>query len=739
VSTDPSLLDLFRREAETQVAALTSALLAIERGERSPDHLEACMRAAHSLKGAARIVGLNELVPIAHAMEDAFVAAQRAQLTIGPAHIDVLLEGVDVIARRAQQADAPAPGQDESAELEAWLAALRAVAPMVAAAAPPAPADPPAAAERGSAGPAPQAPPAPALRVTTDSLNRLLGLSGESLVASRWARPFGESLRGIARLQRRAATMAGELREALGTRAEDDDTIAHVAQLQETLVECHRLLTDRLGELEAFDRRTGDLSRRLYDETLASRMRPFGDITGELPRSVRDLARDLGKQARLELIGGATPVGRDVLARLDAPLAHLVRNAVDHGIERPESRTAAGKPAAGVITIEARHHRGALLVTVADDGGGIDVAKVRDAVVARGLIGADAAAGLSEAELLEFLFLPGFTLTTQVTEISGRGVGLDAVRDMVAGARGRVRVIASPGRGTRFELQLPIALSVMRALVVEIAGEPYAFPLASVNRVLKVANERVESLEGRQYVEAGGERIGLVTAHQVLDLGAAPPAAELPIVVVGPAGRSFGLAVDRLLGEEELVVQPLDPQLGKVQDIAAAAVLADGAPLLIFDVDDLLRSLDRIAASDRLAPLSAAVAPAPSHRRKRVLVVDDSLTVRELQRKLLQANGYDVDVAVDGMEGWNTVRGGHFDLVVTDVDMPRMDGIELVHLIKGDARLGALPVMIVSYKDRDEDRRRGLDAGAAYYLTKSSFHDDTLVQAVVNLIGEARA
>ena len=208
------------------------------------------------------------------------------------------------------------------------------------------------------------------------------------------------------------------------------------------------------------------------------------------------------------------------------------------------------------------------------------------------------------------------------------------------------------------------------------------------------------------------------------------------MIVLGDASHTYGLVVDRFLGERELVVQPLDAQLGKIKDIAAGALMQDGSPVLIVDAEDLVRSMDKLVSGGRLSMVPQQRAP-PAGKRKRVLVVDDSLTVRELERKLLANRGYDVEVAVDGMDGWNAVRTGHFDLVVTDIDMPRMDGIELVTLINKDPHLKSLPVMIVSYKDREEDRRRGLEAGAAYYLTKGSFHDETLLQAVVDLIGEA--
>jgi two-component system sensor histidine kinase and response regulator WspE len=296
------------------------------------------------------------------------------------------------------------------------------------------------------------------------------------------------------------------------------------------------------------------------------------------------------------------------------------------------------------------------------------------------------------------------------------------------------------GRGTQFRLQLPVTLSVLRALLVEIGGEPYAFPLSSVTRALLLAPDRVVRLEGREHFELDGRRVTVASGHQVL--GVAEPAGLPPhraVVVVGDGAQACGVIVDRFVGERELAVQPLDPSLGKIRDIAAGALMDDGSPVLIVDVDDLLRSVAKLAGEGRLTAVERVQAAEPRGPRRRILVVDDSLTVRELERKLLTHHGYEVEIALDGMDGWNAVRSAPFDLVITDVDMPRMDGIELVSRITRDPQLKSTPVMIVSYKDREDDRRRGLDAGAAYYLAKGSFHDETLVQAVVDLIGGARS
>ncbi|MFM9011956.1 MAG: response regulator [Planctomycetota bacterium] len=498
-------------------------------------------------------------------------------------------------------------------------------------------------------------------------------------------------------------------------------------------------LTRHVEDFESFARRNEDLSNRLHHEVIVSRMRPLADGIRGFPRLVRDVSRTLGKQVRFEVRGEQTGVDRDILDKLEAPLSHLIRNSLDHGIETPAEREASGKPATGTIRLEARHRAGMLQLTLSDDGRGIDVERLRGQAVARGLVARQVADQLTELELLEFLFLPGFSTKEQVTELSGRGVGLDVVQSMVKSVGGSVRVATHLGRQTVFTLQLPITMSVIRALLVEIGGEPYAFPLTRIDQILFVRAEDIRTVEGRQYFDRDGVSIGLVMAAQILEAPAPVTPDPMPVVVISDRGQQFGMIVDSFLGERDLEVRPLDPRLGKVPDVNSASLLENGDPVLIVDIEDLVRSIDNVLMGRRLSRVEFERMAEQARQRKRILVVDDSITVRELERQLLQGRGFAVDVAVDGMDGWNAIRGTHYDLVVTDVDMPRMDGIGLVSLIKADPARRETPVVIVSYKDREEDRLRGLDAGANRYLTKSSFHDETFVDTIIDLIGEASA
>lgn len=741
---DLTMMDLFRSEAETHLAALNRGLLAVEEGVASEREYEELMRAAHSLKGAARVVGLDPLEELAHDLEDVFQAVQKGRLTLVGDQVDLLLACVDLLA----QID-----DVRNDQLEEWLAALvpqvknyREQLHKLQAG-------------EGVAVPQSRVQKTPVegatdldlkpperktrkitakdrvLRVNASNLDKLMGLAGESLVESRWLQPFAESLGIMKRSLNDVAQSLDNLREALHGVELPQQAVEHLHALQQEANNSRQLLAQRSTDLDAFIRRHASLSDRLYYEVIDTRMRPFEDAVSSFPRFVRDLGRRLEKQVQLELTGTSTPVDRDILEKLEAPLNHLIRNSVDHGIESPMVRHQAGKPEKGTIRIDARHRAGMLAITIEDDGGGIDAEKLRQKVVEKKLATEEMASQMDEGELIEFLFLPGFSTAGTVTEISGRGVGLDVVQQMIQEVGGTIRTTSKLGVGTTFHLQLPLTLSVIRSLIVQISDEPYAFPLGRVERALMVDPADVTTAEDKQFVQHDNVNIGLIPAAQVLELPERPvPAGGLPTIVLSDRHNSYGIVVDRFLGERDLVVQELDPQLGRIPDIACGAIMEDGAPVLVVDTDDLVRSVDNLLKKGRLHKVGVGRANG-KRSVKRVLVVDDSVTVREVESRLLRNQGYEVETAVDGMDGWNALRMGEYDLVITDVDMPRMTGIELVELIRNDPKFRELPIVIISYKERDEERQAGLNAGANEYLTKGSFHDETMLDTVRGLIG----
>jgi two-component system, chemotaxis family, sensor histidine kinase and response regulator WspE len=745
-----SMLDLFRMEADSQTQILTDGLLAFER-RNDPASVESMMRAAHSIKGAASIVGLEMIVQLAHGMEDAFIAAQAGRLKLTANRVDALLAAVDLIVQCSRV----------NGDLDAWLAAhgaqvsktmndVQGIAflPEPVDLPPAAPAPAPAVAAPGMRqdGPAVEAQadgtgeqPVPGRSLppmkNAQNFDRLLALASEARINAHQLHPL---IQGIQRHKRNQAALFAVLEDVMKAASRTSDPALKEKALLaiQKSQPLKQFMLEHITDMENFERRLLTGSENMVDEVLSLRMRPFRDGIQHFPRMVRDLARNLGKDVVLQVEGEDTLVDRDILLRIESPLNHMLRNAVDHGMEGPQERLAAGKPSTGTIVMEARHRAGMLNIEISDDGRGVDPEKIRRTVIERKMATEQMVAAMSQAELLEFLFLPAFSLKGGITEISGRGVGLDIVHDTIRQQNGTVRIESELGKGFRTSITLPLTQSIVRALVVDVKGEAYAVPIVKVERVLMVPQSAVHTLENKQFFDHGGEHLGLVAAAQLLELGDMDHAEEMPVVVIGGSARRYALVVDKIRGEESLAVQAIDPIFGKMRDISAAALLDDGEPVLILDVPDLLLSVEKLLEEGGLHQLTRAD-HAGRRRMKRILVVDDSLTVREMERKLLAGRGFEVDIAVDGIDGWNVVRSGDYDLVITDVDMPRMDGIELVTLIKKDLHLHKLPVMIVSYKDRPEDRARGLAAGADYYLTKGSFHDETLLDAVSDLIGDA--
>jgi len=751
-----SMLDLFRMEADSQTQVLTDGLLAFER-HNDASSIEPMMRAAHSIKGAAAIVGLDMIVQLAHGMEDAFIAAQAGRLSLTPNRVDALLAGVDLILQCSRLTDAGVQPwtASNSALIKRTMDAVNGIAFLPEPVAPPLPSPPPPPPPRPAPEPPAPEPPAPepvaaaaappaeetpaghgpAALKAAQNFDQLLSLASESRINAHQLHPMIQALQRFKRNQGSLFSVLEDLHEAISISADPALKEKSLLAIQKSQP-LKQFMLEHIADIENYERRLLTVSQNMVDEVLAMRMRPFRDGIQHFPRMVRDLARSLGKNVALTIHGEDTLVDRDILARIESPLNHMLRNAVDHGMESPEQRAAEGKPQCGAIVLEARHRAGMLSIEISDDGRGVDLEKIRRAVVERKMSTAQMAAAMSQAELLEFLFLPAFSLKEDITEISGRGVGLDIVHDTIRQQNGTVRIESEFGKGFRTSITLPLTQSIVRALVVDIKGEAYAVPIVKVERVLMVEQSSIHTLENKQFFDHNGEHLGLVAASQVLELGDMENGKELPVVVIGTGARRYALVVDKIRGEESLAVQAIDPIFGKMRDISAAALLDDGEPVLILDVPDLLISIEKLLNEGGLHQLARADL-AERRRMKRILVVDDSLTVREMERKLLVSRGFEVDIAIDGIDGWNVVRSGDYDLVITDVDMPRMDGIELVNLIKKDLHLHKLPVMIVSYKDRPEDRARGLTAGADYYLTKGSFHDETLLDAVTDLIGDA--
>lgn len=726
-------LELFALECETHAASLSDGLLALERDPHRTDLFDGLMRAAHSIKGAARVVALEGVVALAHALEDHLIQARRTGSELPEEQIEILLQATDALAEIGSRR-----GVGDPAALALLTESLRQLTPVAGS---PEPAQYGAVPSRAKAAQVPAEPVDGAaedgrvLRIRASQISRMVGFASEALVEASRLKALWETQNRLRERQSGLSDLVNDLHQALGAPSVDTRVGVQIGELRTRIEECRSMFSLWQDEFEDHARRGEELTLRMHREATASRMRPLADALQAFPRMVHDLSRKLGKKVDIVFDGEELSLDREILEKIEAPLTHVVRNAIDHGIETPEKRRAAGKPPTGVITLEARHRAGSVAIAISDDGCGLGAARIRERVIALGLLPPEEASRIGDTEILDYVFAPGLSTADSVTEISGRGVGMDIVQSVMHEVGGSVHVTSEVGKGTSIQLVVPVSRSVVRGVIVTIAGEPYAFPLARIDRVLVTSVAEVAVVGGCQTVAVDGRNVMLVPTAQILELAGGPTGDELTIVVASDRAVRFGFVVEELVGEFDLLVRPLDPRIGRVADLSAAAILPDGRPVLIVDVDDLARSVSRLQQVTRIERIAASTGPGP--RAPRILVVDDSISVRELEKRLLVDRGYEVDVAGDGHAGWSMVRERRYDLVVLDIDMPRVDGLSLTRSIKQDARLRDVSVLLVSYRSTSEDRARGLEAGADAYLTKAEFRDETFLEIVTSIVGRA--
>lgn len=621
--TRPQLLARFRDEASDRIDAIVSGLLAIEEGAAAPEAIRALFREAHSIKGSAGMIGLDEAYSLAHQIEDRLAEAREGA--------PITAEGIESLLRATDELRA-AVGVGEAR------------------------------------GPEPEAGPRAgprSLRVDVRKLDRLLGAVGETVVH-----------------ERRLDHLMREDHAPAGRRLTEDE------------LDHGRLLLDELQE-----------------SVMELRTLPLTSITAPLPRSVRDLAAASGKEIDLRIVGAETELDRAVLDQLSDAVAHLLRNAVAHGIESPEERERAGKPRRGRVELRAEQRGDRVALTVSDDGRGVGTELLARAQEQGSLLDVLAQAGVSTAET--------------VTEVSGRGVGLDAVKRSVEELGGTAEMASEPGRGCAVTLTLPVSLTLVDALLVERAGSAFGLPLADVVEIVAVTGTM--SLAGRPSLDVRGEPVPATDVVAALG-GSGPDLRErTPAVVVASQHGRAALLCDRVLGDEELVVKGLGPMLSGAPGYVGSAVLGDGRVALLLDVAFLVGAAGSAIQS---------AGPGDESTPPKVLVVDDQFTVRELQRSILDAAGYRVATAGDGREARDRLAAeGDVDLIVTDLEMPVMDGFELLAHVREDPARASLPVVIVSARATPEDERRGLEAGADAYIRKEGFDQGALLETVARLVG----
>ncbi len=750
------ILATFIGEARDHLQAMTQTLLLLEKageGDGRAPLLADVFRAAHSLKGAARAVDQRGIEQVAHRLESVFGLLQRGELQGSPALWDLLYQALDGLGALVEQAESGEAATVDVAtlakRLDEAIAGQLPAAPMPE----PIPEPPPPLPVAEEPPVLAKSTPAPAsdgatrsaeetVRVSTSKLDALLAEAGELQVTQiamehhladfDALRQQVEAWQATARKQRFSQRTARPAPN--GGRAGSTESQARRALLaqHEGWLETIGSQMEALGRnLHRDGRRLAQITQAFQEEVRRARMLPLSTLFDIFPRMVRDLARTEGKEVTLQLEGGETEVDRSLLEQLKDPLIHLIRNSVDHGIETPDEREALGKPRGGTITLRAAQQGSRIVLEIEDDGRGIDGERVRRAAVAKGLLTAEAARTLGQQETLWLIFRSGFSTTTQVTELSGRGIGMDVVRENVERLNGLVEVASEPGRGTLLTLMLPLTVATTLCLLLRAGGQQMALPVSNVTRLLRVRPAEVGHAAGREVIRVGEQPVILAHLAQALKLPAAPlPPEGMPAILLGAAERRTAFLVEALLGAQEVVIKPLPRPLPRVRGVAGATILGTGEVIVVLNAAELLRATSQGGGT----PLAPAAPPGAPVTVQRILVADDSITTRTLEKNILEVAGFEVHAVADGEEAWRLLQAGNYDLLISDVEMPRMGGIELTHQVRASAAHKALPIILVTSLDSREDRERGAEAGADAYVVKSAFDQETLLETIERLI-----
>jgi len=787
------LRETFRAEAEEHLRVMTSGILELEGGlaaEKRDAILEVVYREAHSLKGAARAVGSMEIESICQALESIFSAVKSRTLSLASPLYDRFHMALGLVGELI-----PEPGAEEGTGVKDRVVhmvrelgeSFRPLSPLTPAGGLPnsvieptpvpkeAPREPlsspPPKAQREvrpAAGESPAArphekdlpPAAETVRISTAKLNAILFQAEEMLAAklalAQRVAELHQASASLASWERERAKIQPEWRALLreldknektnGKSARPNGKFAPptaIARVTAFFQSTERTLKSLQASLAALEK-AGEQDRRalsimvdtLLDDTRKALMLPFAAFLEAIPIIVRDMARDNGKDVGLSIQGAESEIDRRVLEEMKAPLLHLVRNCIDHGIEKPDERQRKNKPHQGVITIAISPRDGGKIeIQVSDDGRGIDVTEVRASAVKFGIVSQKEAGEMDNDAAAALIFQSGVTTSPIVTDLSGRGLGLAIVREKVDKLGGTLTVETRPGVGTTFRVLLPLTLSAFRGVLVRSEEQLLIVPSVQVVHVMRVDKSHIKSAENRATIEHQGKVVSLVRLSDVLGLQKKRSLNQEPtlvyILVVASAEQQMAFVVDEIMDEQEVLVKSLGKQFARVRNITGAAVLGTGKVAPVLNVSDLMQSALNVRTE---RPLQDGNARPPAEAPRRLIVAEDSITTRTLLKNILESAGYAVKTAVDGVDALTALRSGEFDLVVSDVDMPRMNGFGLTAAIRADKRLAEIPVVLVTALDSREDRERGIDVGANAYIVKNSFEQSNLLEVVRRLV-----
>ena len=761
---DDELRSLFKAESEEHLQRLDEGLLRLERNANDRATIEEVFRSAHSLKGAARMLGVQDVETVAHRFEDTLGAAKRGATALSSDTVDRLYGALDGIRRLIHEALTGQPAGVDVLSILDQLTRERRKAPrppksrrpMPESAASEAPAEPARATETSSTETRASEADMPAvgtayrvetIRVEPRRLDVLMTHAGELSVTNiRLAHRLGE-LNELSALAEDWTRDASAHRSFLnGSNGGTDAPAKRLAEFGEReygRIERLEALLARLTTAFREDhKRLEFIANELEEGIRTVRLLPLSTIFNLYPRMVRDIGRELGKEVRLIIEGGDTTADKQIIEEMKDPLMHMIRNAVDHGIEASEERERQGKPRFGTIKVRAYQTATNVVIEVRDDGNGLDTEAIKRTAVKRKLCREDELDAMTPEQIHALIFAPGFSTREFITDLSGRGVGMDVVRANVDRLKGSIKVESVPKSGTILRVRLPLTLATMRVLIIAVADQTYAIPVESVETAKLIAPQDIFPIEGRQAISLGNQPVSLAQLSDILIVRQtkrrAGPARHTvsngdarPCVIVTDGSERVGFFVDALIDEQEVVLKPHSPVLGRIPNVSGSTILGTGEVCVILNPQDLIRSATNrtdVVTMDRQAEAESA------DRQRTILLAEDSITTRTQEKRILEAAGYAVVTAVDGSDALNKLNARPIDGVVSDVEMPKLDGFQLTQAVRRHPKYKDLPVILVTSLSQDEDRRRGMEVGANAYLTKPTFDQKVLLETLRRLL-----
>lgn len=690
-------IEQFRAETREHLQNLNLGLLKLEKNPGDKELLNSLMREAHTIKGSATMMGYKRIADVAHSMEDGLEKALKEGLKMKKIHFDIILKCVDSIEPLLEDKltwgdkGVARPFVDDLChEAEEIFAGKK--SSQVSPAPEPSPEVHQAQAGSGDT----------SIRVDIGRLNRLVNLSGEQLISK---------------------LRLGEL-------------VKNISDKMESQRESEEFFGDVIKDLRSASDNIDILSSSIQAEVMNIRMVPVAILFNTFPRAMRTLAQEKGREVNFELKGSETTLDKSIIDEMRDPLMHILRNAIDHGIENPEDRASHGKPRSGNITLSAYQLGSQVVIEVSDDGRGIDVERIKEVAIAKGIVSKDRVNDIAEDQLLQIIFAPGITTKDDVTETSGRGVGLDVVREKVGKLKGMVDVSSIKGQGTKFTIKLPLTLAITGSLLVSAGDDIFAVPVERVVETIRISQQEIRSVETKEAISVRGHILPLI---RIADLFGLPKKgitekSFYPVIIVQSLEKRVGILVDRLLGHQDIVGKSIGEPLTKIKDIGGATILGSGKVVLVLDIPSIIESSEGVITR-KTFQTEAEPKTRQGKRKKTILLAEDAMTTAMLEKNILESVGYSVVIARDGKEALDRSTQERFDLVITDILMPKMDGFELTTQLKKDSVYKDIPIIIVTTRESDADKRRGLEAGADAYLLKSEFTSDILLDTIERLLG----